>query len=405
MTYQETVQWMFSQLPMYQRQGKTAFKKDLNNILKLSEHLQNPETKFKSIHVGGTNGKGSVSHMLASILQEAGYKVGLYTSPHLKDFRERIRINGIPIRKNCVINFIKRNKKFLEENNLSFFEMTVGMAFEYFAKKQVDIAIIEVGLGGRLDSTNIIKPVLSVITNISFDHTQMLGDTLEKIAFEKAGIIKKNTPVIIGETTEETTNVFKNVAKEKHSDIYFVNKNSELSYKSDLTGIYQQKNIRTVLQAIKILKQKGFKINDKAIKSGLLKVKGNTGLRGRWEIIQENPKIILDTAHNEAGIKYVIKQLLQQNYEHLHIVLSFVNDKNLKNILPLFPKDAIYYFSKAQIPRALNEVELQEQAKKYGLKGKIYQNIAKALAEAKKSANKNDVIFVGGSTFTVAEIV
>ena len=404
MNFNDTLQWMYAQLPMYQRQGKTAFKKDLNNILKLSEHLGQPEKQFKSIHIGGTNGKGSTSHMLASVLQEAGYKVGLYTSPHLKDFRERIRINGQMIRKNCVINFIKRNQEFLEQNKLSFFEMTVGMAFDYFAKKQVDVAIIEVGLGGKLDSTNIIIPQLSIITNISFDHTQMLGDTLEKIAFEKAGIIKTNVPVIIGESVLETKIVFEEKAEKELAPIYFVN-DKPATYKSDLQGNYQVKNIKTVLKAINILQKKAYKITDKHIKNGLLSVKINTGLRGRWDILNTQPISIADTAHNKAGLQYVLQQLQALEYDKLHIVLSVVNDKDLANILPLFPTNAVYYFSKAQIQRGLAAETLQNEAEKFGLKGKSYASVQKAYSQALQNAGKNDVVFIGGSTFTVAEVI
>jgi dihydrofolate synthase/folylpolyglutamate synthase len=395
---------MYAQLPMYQRQGKTAFKKDLNNILKLSKHLGQPEKQFKSIHIGGTNGKGSTSHMLASVLQKAGYKVGLYTSPHLKDFRERIRINGQMIRKNCVINFIKRNQKFLEQNKLSFFEMTVGIAFDYFAKKQVDIAIIEVGLGGRLDSTNIIIPELSIITNISFDHTQMLGDTLEKIAFEKAGIIKTNVPVIIGESVLETKKVFEEKAEKEMAPIYFVD-DKPAKYKSDLQGNYQVKNIKTVLTAINILQEKAYKITDKHIKNGLLSVKINTGLRGRWDILNTQPLSIADTAHNKAGLQYVLQQLQALEYDKLHIVLSVVNDKDLASILPLFPTNAVYYFSKAQIQRGLAAETLQNEAEKFGLRGRSYASVQKAYRQALQNAGKNDVVFIGGSTFTVAEVI
>ncbi len=405
MNYNDTLQWMYQQLPMYQRQGKTAFKKDLTNIKKLANHLGNPEQKFQSVHVGGTNGKGSTAHMLTSILQEAGYTVGLYTSPHLKDFRERIRINGQMMRKNCVINFIKRNKTFLEENKLSFFEMTVGMAFEYFAKKQVDIAVIEVGLGGRLDSTNIITPILSVITNISLDHTQMLGNTLAQIAFEKAGIIKPNVPVVIGETTPETKKVFEQKALEQNAPINFVNQEHNINYLSDLQGNYQAKNIRTVLASIEILRQNGIDISNNHIKNGLLTIKINTGLRGRWDILQIHPLTIADTAHNKAGVQYVIQQLQNIDYQQLHIVLSVVNDKDLDSILPLFPKNAIYYFSKAQIQRGLDAKLLQQKASAFGLEGKTYASVPLAYQEAQKNADQNDVIFIGGSTFTVAEVI
>ncbi len=405
MNYQDTIQWMFARLPMYQRQGKTAFKKDLTNILKLDAHLGYPSQKIKSVHVAGTNGKGSVSHLLASILQEAGYTTGLYTSPHLKDFRERIRINGQPIRKNCVINFIKRNKTFLEQNQLSFFEMTVGMAFEYFAKKQVDIAIIETGLGGRLDSTNIIRPEVSVITNIGLDHTQMLGDTLEKIAREKAGIIKEKTPVVIGRKQKETQKVFEEMAARKKAPVYYSTSENTKLYPSALKGNYQKENIATVLKTIAVLRSKNYRITDKNIQNGLLNVIKNTGLRGRWDTLQQNPLVIADTAHNEDGLKIVIQQLSGLDFDKLHIVLSVVNDKNLDKILPLFPKKATYYFSKANIPRGLEAGILQQKAQVFNLKGKTYPSVTAAYQTALQKAGKNDLIFVGGSTFTVAEVV
>ena len=338
MTYQDTVNWMFKQLPMYQNQGKTAYKANLNNTLLLAKHLNNPENKFKTIHVAGTNGKGSTSHMLASILQEAGYKVGLYTSPHLKDFRERIKINGKDVSKQFVIGFIHKHKSFFEANSLSFFEMTVGMAFDYFSRKKVDIAIIEVGMGGRLDSTNIITPEVSVITNIGLDHTQFLGKTLEAIAVEKGGIIKPNIPVVIGETQIETQSIFKSLAKKNHSEIYFADHNIDKVFESDLKGFYQQRNIKTVLQTIKVVNSKSLKISDKNLKQGLLNVVKNTGLKGRWQILQNSPKVICDTAHNKEGLKYVMNQLLNENFNQLHIVFGVVNDKDVDSILPLLPK-------------------------------------------------------------------
>ena len=405
MTYDDTIQWLFSQLPMYQRQGKQAFKKDLNNILKLDKYLGQPSQKFKSIHIAGTNGKGSVSHMLASVLQEAGYKTGLYTSPHLKDFRERIRINGQMIRKNCVINFVKRNRSFFEANHLSFFEMTVGLAFEQFSKKQVDIAVIETGLGGRLDSTNIIRPELSIITNIGKDHTAMLGETLEKIAFEKAGIIKPATPVVIGKYQKETQAVFKEIAKKNKAELFFSQDFKTKDYETDLKGNYQAENKQTLLAAIEILKKSGWQITDKAIEIGLKNVIINTGLRGRWDILNDKPLAIADTAHNKDGLQYVLRQIQETPHNHLHFVLSFVNDKNLDEILPMFPKNADYYFSKAQIPRALNEKELLKKALQNGLKGQDYPDIKHAYKAALKQADADDLIFVGGSTFTVAEII
>ena len=405
MTYQDTLNWMFSQLPMYQRQGKTAFKKDLSNTLKLAEHLNNPENKFKSVHVAGTNGKGSTSHILASVLQEAGYKVGLYTSPHLKDFRERIKINEQEVSKHFVIGFIKRNKDFFEANKLSFFEMTVGMAFDYFAKQNVDIAVVEVGLGGRLDSTNIVTPEVSIITNIGLDHTQFLGDTLEAIAFEKGGIIKPNIPVVIGETQKETAPVFKSLAKSCDSEILFADQLVSEVYKSDLIGSYQSKNIKTVVQTVKQLQGKGFKISKKNIKQGLLKVVKNTGLLGRWQILKERPKVVCDTGHNREGLIYVMQQLSNETFESLHIVFGVVNDKDLRYILDLLPKKATYYFCKPNIPRGLDAEELQQTFSSYKLKGRAYKSVNEAYNSALNNARKDDFIYVGGSTFVVAEII
>ena len=405
MNYLDTVNWMFQQLPMYQNKGNSAFKKDLSNTLNLAKHLNHPEDRFKSIHVGGTNGKGSTSHMLASILQESGYKVGLYTSPHLKDFRERIRINGEVISKQFVIGFIKRNKAFLEANHLSFFEMTVGMAFDYFAKQKVDIAIIEVGLGGRLDSTNIIRPELAVITNIGFDHTQFLGDTLKKIAAEKAGIIKKNVPVVIGETDPETNDVFKSKCKELNADIYFADQIIDKVIESDLKGSYQKHNIKTVIQSAKILEGLGFKIFDKNLKRGLLNVVKNTRLQGRWQILNNEPKIVCDTAHNKEGLSYTMQQIQLEPYNHLHIVFGVVNDKDLDSIIPLLPLDATYYFCKPDVQRGLDAKLLESALKKNQLFGKSYNSVSEALTSAKSKANKKDLIYVGGSTFVVAEII
>ena len=405
MTYQDTLNWMFSQLPMYQRQGKTAFKKDLSNTLKLAEHLNNPENKFKSVHVAGTNGKGSTSHILASVLQEAGYKVGLYTSPHLKDFRERIKINGQEVSKHFVIGFIKRNKDFFEANKLSFFEMTVGMAFDYFAKQNIDIAVVEVGLGGRLDSTNIVTPEVSIITNIGLDHTQFLGDTLEAIAFEKGGIIKPNIPVVIGETQKETAPVFKSLAKSCDSEILFADQLVSEVYKSDLIGSYQSKNIKTVVQTVKQLQGKGFKISNKNLKQGLLKVVKNTGLLGRWQILKERPKVVCDTGHNREGLIYVMQQLSNETFESLHIVFGVVNDKDLRSILDLLPKKATYYFCKPNIPRGLDAEELQQTFSSYKLKGRAYKSVNEAYNSALNNARKDDFIYVGGSTFVVAEII
>ena len=402
MTYQETLDWMFAQLPMYQREGKTAFKKDLTNTIALANHLGNPENKFKSIHVGGTNGKGSTSHMLASILQEAGYKVGLYTSPHLKNFTERIRINGKEISREAVVDFITENLTFLEQQKLSFFEMTVGLAFNEFAKQKVDIAIIEVGLGGRLDSTNIITPEVAVITNIGLDHTQFLGETLPEIAFEKAGIIKKDVPVVIGEKQEETTKAFEKKARECSAKLVFASDDQNI-YKTDLLGDYQINNTRTAVNAMKELT--GFKVTEEHIKKGLLNVVKNTNLKGRWQVLQEFPKIICDTAHNKEGLQYTLKQLEKEKYNTLHIVLGVVSDKNLDEVLPLFPVKATYYFCKPDIPRGLNEEELAEKAKEFGLNGEIFRSVSFAYNKLIMNMKEGDVAYIGGSTFVVAEIL
>ena len=405
MTYQDTLNWMFSQLPMYQKQGKTAFKKDLSNTLKLAEHLNNPEKAFKSIHVAGTNGKGSTSHMLASVLQEAGYKVGLYTSPHLKDFRERIKINGQEASEAFVLSFIERNKPFLEANKLSFFEMTVGMAFDYFATEKVDIAIIEVGLGGRLDSTNIISPEISVITNIGLDHTQFLGDTLELIASEKGGIIKAGIPVVVGETQKETAPVFVGLAEKHGSDIVFADKTITQDYDSDLKGSYQSKNIKTVVQTITTLKTRGFTISNKNIEQGLLGVVENTGLLGRWQVLNEVPKVVCDTGHNREGLSHVMHQLSNEDFEALHIVFGVVNDKDLTSIVGLLPKKATYYFCKPNIPRGMDAEVLKTKLAPHNIKGKAYDSVNEAYKVAINTAKKEDFIFVGGSTFVVAEII
>ena len=406
MDYQETINWMFNQLPIYQLQGASAYKKDLTNALLLANHLNNPEKNLKCIHVAGTNGKGSTSHMLASILQEAGYKVGLYTSPHLRDYRERIKINGGEISEDFVCDFINKNKTFFESNDMSFFEMTVGLAFEYFAKEKVDIAIIEVGMGGRLDATNIITPLVSVITNIGLDHTQFLGNTLEAIAFEKAGIIKPNIPVVIGEFTPETKSVFLTKTAANNSEIYFSSDIIKKEYSSDLVGDYQIHNKKTVVQTISIVNSKGtYKISEDNIKSGLLNVKKNTGLEGRWQQLGKYPKIICDTAHNKNGLEIVLKQIQKEKFETLHIVLGVVNDKDLDEVLPLFPADAIYYFCKPNIPRGLDSGILQDKAATFNLNGKAYNSVSESYAKALQNASKTDFIFIGGSTFVVAEIL
>lgn len=406
MNYSETLDWMFGQLPMYQKQGASAYKEDLTNTILLANHLNNPEKEIKTIHVAGTNGKGSTSHFLASVLQEAGYKTGLYTSPHLKDFRERIKINGEDISEDFVVDFIGSNKSFFEENQLSFFEMTVGLAFDYFRQEKVDIAIIEVGLGGRLDSTNIISPLLSVITNIGLDHVQFLGNTIEKIASEKAGIIKPKTPVVIGEYTSETKPVFESKANETQSEIFFASELIQETYPSVLLGDYQVQNKKTVFQAIRVLQaQKQFEISEENIKDGFWNVVKNTGLQGRWQQLGRLPKIICDTAHNKHGLEIVMKQLQREEFDTLHFVLGVVNDKDLDDVLPLFPKNANYYFCRPNIPRGLEAPILEEKATTFGLNGKAFNSVTEAYKEAKKNASESDLIYVGGSTFVVAEIL
>ena len=405
MNYHDTVNWLFNQLPMYQSKGKSAYKKNLSNTILLADYLKNPEKEFKSIHVGGTNGKGSCSHMLASILQEAGYKVGLYTSPHLKDYRERIKINGKDISKQFVMKFVERHKAFFEANSLSFFEMTVGLAFDYFAKEKVDIAIIEVGLGGRLDSTNIIMPQLSVITNIGLDHVQFLGNTLPKIASEKAGSIKPNIPIVIGETHQETEVVFKQKAEEVNAQIYFADQIIDTVLESDLKGAYQKHNIKTVIQSVEILNIKDFKISNKELKNGLLNVVNNTNLMGRWQILNENPKVICDTAHNKEGLKHTMRQLDKECLGQLHIVFGVVNDKDLEEVISLLPTSANYYLSKPNVPRGLEVEKLAGFFKKNCFNYKVYSSVENAYSEAKSTANQEDCIYIGGSTFVVAEIL
>lgn len=395
---------MFAQLPMYQNKGKVAFNSKLDGITLFASHLGNPHTNFKSIHVAGTNGKGSSSHLLASVLQEAGYKVGLYTSPHLKDFRERIRINGKKINKDWVVDFIENNSSFFEQRKLSFFEMTVGMAFSYFDKESVDIAIIEVGLGGRLDSTNIIYPEVSLITNIGLDHTDILGDTIPEIAREKAGIIKPNTPVVISEFNEETVPIFKEVANKMNSKILFADSgNYNSDYEIGLLGSYQKRNIKGVLGTLNLLK--GFEIREEDKVKGFKNVVKNTGLMGRWQKIGDQPTIICDTAHNKDGLSYVLEQLKNQEFDTLHIVIGVVKDKNITDILPLFPKNAVYYFCKPKIFRGLDENILARQFYDLNFKGVVYKSVNKAFKTAKKQAKKSDLIYVGGSNFVVAEVL
>ncbi len=420
---------------MFHRIGPAAYKPDLSNTIKICAALSNPEQKFRSVHIAGTNGKGSSSHLLASILQEAGYKTGLYTSPHLKDFRERIRINGKMIPKSVVLNFVADHKKLFQKVQPSFFEWTVGLAFDFFAKQKVDIAIIETGLGGRLDSTNVITPLVSVITNISFDHTNLLGKTLKKIATEKAGIIKNGIPVVIGETQLKVKTVFEKKAKKEKSPIRFADEEYQFTnlqttktsppqltgkikagknsvhpkFYCGLSGNYQQKNIATVLSTIDVLRESGFEISDKAILSGLKNVITNTGLQGRWQIISNSKTsgvlTIVDTGHNEAGIMEVVAQLKRMRYKKLHIVFGVVNDKDPRIVLKYLPKKAAYYFCHANLPRALKSTELVEVAKKSGLKGKSFNSVREALKTAQSTAEHGDLVFVGGSTFVVAEII
>ena len=390
---------------MYQREGASAYKADLSNTIKLVNYLGNPQNDFKSLHIAGTNGKGSTSHMMASVFQEAGYKVGLYTSPHLKDFRERIKINGKLIAEENIVHFIEKHQSFFLQNQLSFFEMTVGMAFDFFKNEKVDIAVIEVGLGGRLDSTNIIKPEIAVITNIGLDHTRFLGDTIKEIAFEKAGVIKTETPVVIGEYTEETKAIFLSKSKETNSPILFAEDISTPKLELDLLGDYQLKNSQTAYVALSVLKKMGWKLSKETIKAGLKKVIVNTGLAGRWQILNHTPKVICDTAHNREGLSLVMKQLMTVSYDQLHIVLGVVDDKNLDIILPLFPKNATYYFCKPNVDRGLDEDKLKQKASKYTLVGQTYSSVNEAYKKSITVATKNDVIFVGGSTFVVAEVL
>lgn len=414
MNYQETLNWLYNQLPMYHLQGASAYKKDLTNVHLLAEHLGHPEQKLRCIHIAGTNGKGSTSHLLASVLKESGYKIGLYTSPHLKDFRERIKIisnetlehpwKEIP--EEYICNFVNQHRSFFEANDMSFFEMTVGLAFDYFVEQKVDLAIIEVGMGGRLDATNIITPLVSVITNIGLDHTQFLGNTHATIASEKAGIIKNNVPVIIGEYTNETLPVFINKAKSTFSDIYLASDLISSTYPSDLLGDYQVHNKKTVMQTIAVLNEnKITTITPKQIQLGMANTIANTGLQGRWQQLNEIPKVIADTAHNKNGLAIVMHQIQKEKFEQLHIVLGFVNDKDLKEVLPLFPKNAIYYFCKPNIPRGLDTDTLQTEAQSYQLIGKVFPSVSAAYQSALETATASDFVYVGGSTFVVAEIL
>tara|TARA_Y100000739_G_C20606678_1_gene465987 strand:- start:560 stop:1750 length:1191 start_codon:yes stop_codon:yes gene_type:complete len=396
---------MYGKLPMYQNVGGSAYKKDLTNINKLSKYLNNPHNSYKSVHIAGTNGKGSTAHMIASILQEGKYKVGLYTSPHLIDFRERIKINGVMIEKDFIVHFINENINFFNDNNFSFFEMTVGLAFEYFKMKSVDIAVIETGMGGRLDSTNIIFPEVSVITNISYDHVQFLGNSIEDIAREKAGIIKSGIPVVIGEKQNDIVNIFINKAEEKKSRIFFAEDFDVNEYECELKGSYQNKNIKTAIAAIELLNNSEISINEKNIKDGLNKIIQNTGIRGRWEIIENKPLIICDIAHNIDALSIVINDLKLINSNKIHFVLGFVNDKNLDSIVDLFPESSNYYFARPNIERGLDELELQELFNNNNRIGKSYPSVAQAFKSAIKQSNLDDVIYVGGSTFVVSEVI
>lgn len=405
MNYKETLDFLFSQLPMFQRVGKAAYKADLNNTLALLSSLDNPENSFKSIHIAGTNGKGSTSHMLASIFQEAGYKTALYTSPHLIDFRERIRINGELIPEENVIDFIASIRNEITEIKPSFFELTVAMAFEYFKNEKVDIAIIETGLGGRLDSTNVIQPELSIITNIGMDHMQFLGDNILSIAKEKAGIIKSDVPVIIGQADEELRRLFSSIALDKKAPITYSEDENTITYSCDLKGSYQKYNCKTAVVAVNTLNKKGWTLPENAIKKGLNNVRKNTGFSGRWDVLQENPKVICDTGHNAEGLKEVFKQLNQESYSKLHIVLGMVNDKTVNTILKLFPKNAYYYFCKADVPRSLEVDILKQEAENCSLLGDAYLNVKDAYLSALANADESDLIFVGGSTFVVADLL
>ena len=396
---------MFAKLPMYQNIGSSAYKEDISNIISICNHLDNPQNKFKSIHVGGTNGKGSTSHMLSSILQESGYKVGLYTSPHLVDFRERIRVNGEMIPKESVEDFMNHNLDFFDTNNFSFFEMTVGLAFNYFNNQNVDIAIIEVGMGGRLDSTNIINPILSIITNISIDHTKFLGNNITDIAHEKAGIIKPGIPVVIGETQEEIKDIFIETAVENSSEISFADNFKTKEYDCDLKGEYQTKNIVTVQHAVTKLQSMGYKINDISIENGLLHVVKNTSLMGRWQVIQSNPLVICDTGHNEAALKELVAQIISSNHLKYHFILGFSNDKNIEKISNIFPKDGSYYFVKPNVGRGMNANEVKKIFFKNNRVGKSFRSSKEALSEAYRYAKQNDFVFIGGSTFVVSEVI
>lgn len=408
MDYQHTLEYLYNSVPMFQQVGSSAYKEGLENTLALDEHFGHPHRNFRTIHVAGTNGKGSCSHTLAAILQEAGYRTGLYTSPHLVDFRERIRVNGQPIPEEYVIRFVEEERSFFEPLSPSFFELTTAMAFRYFADQKVDVAIIEVGLGGRLDCTNIIRPDLCIITNISFDHTQFLGSTLAQIASEKAGIIKQGIPVVIGETTPETRPVFAEKAQAVQAPICFAEDHvpeeySDMDY--ELKGLYQEKNRRTLLTALPLLKKAGYHLSEQAIRNGFAHVCELTGLMGRWQKLQDAPTLICDTGHNVGGITYIAEQLKQQTYRKLHIVMGMVNDKDIRGVLALLPRDAYYYFTKASVKRALPEAELARLANAAGLQGECYPDVPTAVRAAQEKSLPEDFIFVGGSSFIVADLL
>ena len=408
MDYQETLTYLYEQLPMFQRVGGSAYKEGLDNTLALDAHFGHPHHKFRTIHVAGTNGKGSVSHTLAAVLQSAGYKTGLYTSPHLVDFRERIRINGEPISKDYVMDFVEHERGFFEPLCPSFFELATAMAFKYFADEQVDVAVVEVGLGGRLDCTNIIIPDLSIITNISFDHVQFLGDTLAKIASEKAGIIKKGIPPVIGETTAETKPVFIAKATEVDAPIYFAEENGREDYPGveyELKGIYQEKNKRTLFTALPLLKEAGYHIDEENVREGFAHVVELTGLMGRWQKLHDHPTLVCDTGHNVGGITYVVEQLRQQSCHQLHIVIGMVNDKDISGVLALLPQEAKYYFTQASVSRALPAEQLCQLATAAGLKGTSYPDVQSSVGAALRESLPEDFIFVGGSNFIVADLL
>ncbi len=408
MDYQDTLTYLYNSTPMFQQVGGSAYKEGLENTLALDEHFGHPHRKFRTIHVAGTNGKGSCSHTIAAILQEAGYSVGLYTSPHLVDFRERIRVNGQPIPEEYVIRFVEEERCFFEPLHPSFFELTTAMAFRYFADVEIDVAVIEVGLGGRLDCTNIIRPDLCIITNISLDHTQFLGNTLPQIAREKAGIIKSGIPVVIGETTPETKSVFQKRAGEVNAPIYFAEENGREDYPGieyELKGLYQKKNSRTILTALPLLKEAGYRLDEQSVRRGFAHVTELTGLMGRWQKLQDYPTLICDTGHNVGGITYIVEQLKQQAFHNLHIIIGMVNDKDIQGVLALLPEDAIYYFTQASVKRALPANDLQKLAESAGLKGNCYPDVPSAVRAAQEKSLPEDFIFVGGSSFIVADLL